>query len=208
MGMKIKEHELRDLYLSKGMSVRAISERLGCSQGKINYWIKSYGINKRSISDAIYLQQNPDGDPFKFEMPTSLKETFLFGLGQGLYWGEGNKKNKTAVRLGNTDPHLVRWFVDFLIRIYHVPRAKFRFGLQVFSDMSPNAALNFWVTTLGFPRSHFGKVIITPARSIGTYREKTKHGVLTVYVSNKKLRDLLCSEIEKMKEMTYASSVR
>ena len=89
-------------------------------------------------------------------------------------------------------------FLRFLTHLYTVERSKIRFGLQIFSDMKPGKALKFWSKFLGYDRSHFGKIIITPARSIGTYREKTKHGVLTIYVSNKKLRDLLNLQIEQL----------
>jgi hypothetical protein len=125
----------------------------------------------------------------------------LFGLGLGLYWGEGNKKNINTVRLGNTDPMLVKKFIEFLFHFYKIPQEKFRFGLQIFSDMSSQEVLRFWIRTLRASSKQFGKVIVTPARGAGTYREKTKYGVLTVNVSNKKLRDLLVGEIEKLQKV-------
>ena len=124
----------------------------------------------------------------------------LFGLGVGLYWGEGTKSNKHCVRLGNTDPRLIKAFIRFLIRIGGIKKDKLRFGLQVFSDMSPKQALEFWQREIDMPRGQFfPKVVVTPARSLGTYRNKTKHGVLTIYYGNKKLRDILCQMIEDVK---------
>lgn len=123
---------------------------------------------------------------------------FLYGLGLGLYWGEGTKSNTNSVRLGNTDPKLIKTFLKFLKLCFQIDENKLRFGLQVFSDMNPNRALHFWVKELGLKQSQFQKVIVTPARSIGTYRQKTQHGVLTVYFNNKKLRNLIVGEIEKM----------
>ncbi len=194
----ITKKELELLYFQNGKSVHEIAEKYKCSDNRINYWFKKFNIKKRSISDAIYLKQNPDGDPFNFRKPISKEDLKLFGIGVGLYWGEGTKSSPTSVRLGNTDPKLIKCFIDFLERFYEVPRKKFRFGLQVFSDMSPQKVLDFWVKEIGFSKDHFGKVIVTPSRGRGTYRKKIQHGVLTVYVSNKKLRDLICMEIEKM----------
>ena len=191
--------ELTKLYRDEQKSASFIAQRFSCSQNKINYWLKKYKIQKRGISDALYIKHNPKGDPFVYSEPHDKESSFLLGLGLGLYWGEGNKKNKTTVRLGNTDPHLIKKFIEFLARVYHVKRKKFRFGLQIFSDMNPSAALSFWSHHLGFSRDHFGKVIVTPARSLGTYKEKTKHGVLTIYVSNRKLRDLINDQIEMLK---------
>ncbi len=187
--------ELEQLYVTQKYSVHDIAMKYRCSDQRINYWLFKHKIPKRSISEAIYIKRNPLGDPFKFQKPINKEEIFLFGLGLGLYWGEGTKKSN-AVRLGNTDPRLIKKFVEFLVTIYCVPVSKFRFGLQIFSDMSKKEALQFWSNTLGVPKDRFLKVIRTPARGVGTYREKTKHGVLTIYVSNKKLRDLLCKEIE------------
>ncbi len=198
-GSPLHKRLLEDLYLAKRKSAHEIASVLTCSDHKVDYWLQKHNIPKRTISDAVYVKRNPFGDPFSFKKPRTGKEWFLFGMGMGLYWGEGNRKNKTAVRLGNTDPDLVKKFLEFLDTIYQVKKEKIRFGLQVFSDMAPGKALCFWCDHLRVSPKKFGKVIVTPARSIGTYREKTKYGVLTVYVSNKKLRDALCQQIELMR---------
>ncbi len=57
-----------------------------------------------------------------------------------------------------------------------------------------------------------GRLIIglinTRSGKIGTYRQKSAHGVVTVYFHNKKLRDILLAEIEKIKELGYYAKVR
>jgi hypothetical protein len=200
-GAPIARETLERLYLQKNKSCQEIAESLHCSAHKVDYWIQRHNIKKRSISEAIYRKRNPHGDPFSFQSPKNPKEWFLFGLGLGLYWGEGTKKNKTAVRLGNTDPALIKKFLEFLYRTYALKKNKIRFGLQIFSDMPPREALGFWTSYLSVSQKQFGKIIVTPARSIGTYREKTKHGVLTIYASNRKLRDMLCGEIERLRKL-------
>lgn len=157
-----------------------------------------YGIAKRSISDAIYLKHNPLGDPFHFRGPRSKREAFLFGLGVGLYWGEGNKRNKLSVRLGNTDPILIKKFIQFLTEIYLIKTSKLRFWLQIFGDMSEKEAIDFWTKTLKVSRTQFSKTTITSSGGVGTYREKTTHGVLSVYFHNKKLRDSIVGAIENI----------
>ncbi len=187
---------LEDWYAHRGLSVAQIAAHLHCSQNKISYWLQRYSIPKRSISDALYRRHNPNGDPFSIADITTIPQAFLTGIGLGLYWGEGNKKNKNSIRLGNTDPLLIRKFVRFLRSILGVPARKLRFGLQIFSDLRPSTALAFWADTLkdeGITIEQFQRPVITPARSIGTYREKSKYGVLTVYCSNIKLKKILDS---------------
>ncbi|MDP3710652.1 MAG: hypothetical protein Q8R29_02935 [bacterium] len=198
--MNLSKEVLSRFYIAEKNSVSTIAKKLGCSEHKINYWLAEFKIPKRSISDSVYLYHNPKGDPFNIVTPQTNEESFLFGLGIGLYWGEGTKSNKNTVRLGNTDPKLVKKFIEFLLKICKIKKEKLRFGLQVFSDMSSKQALRFWQDELDMPKNQFfPTVVVTPARSLGTYRQKTKYGVLTVYYGNKKLRDILCQMVENMR---------
>ncbi len=197
MNKKLLEH----WYIRDRKSVHDIAQAFHCSDGKINYWLDKYSISKRSISEAIYTKHNPHGDPFSLQIHRTNKESFLFGLGLGLYWGEGTKMNPTSVRLGNTDPYLVRSFILFLRKAYAIDESRLRFGLQIFRDMDQVKEEQFWQRFLKVSPRQFYKIINTRSGSIGTYRTKSKHGVLTVYFNNKKLRNILIGEIERMKEL-------
>lgn len=194
----VKKERLEILYVKRKKSVAQIARQLECSENKVNYWLKKHGIAKRSISEAVYVRANPHGDPFTPANPKTMTDAFLYGLGVGLYWGEGTKANKHTVRLGNTDPKLIKKFIEFLEYTYGVERSRLRFGLQIFSDMSETAAVRFWKRELNISKRQFMKVVVTGAQSIGTYRHKTRYGVLTVYFNNKKLRDEVCETIEKL----------
>lgn len=192
---------LEQWYLRDMKSVHSIAQASHCSDGKINYWLKKYSIPKRSISEAIYTKHNPAGDPFSPRATHVENDSFLLGLGLGLYWGEGTKKSLGQVRLGNTDPYLVRAFILFLRKTYAIDESRLRFALQIFSDMDQSKEERFWQRFLGVSANSFYKTINTRSGSIGTYREKSQHGVLTVYFNNKKLRNILVGEIEKMREL-------
>lgn len=173
-----------------------IAKKLCVSEHKINYWFSKYGISKRSISEAVYLKKNPNGDPFKFKIPRTKADSILFGIGIGLYWGEGNKRNKSSLRLGNVDPNLIKVYMSFLEKIYSVDKHKLRFGLQIFSDIFPEIAKKFWINKLNIKPSQFQKVIVTPTRGKGTYKNKSEYGVLTVYFNNSKLKKIMDGLIE------------
>lgn len=196
----ITKQLLNNFYIKEKMSVAQIADFLKCSEHKINYWIKKFGIEKRSLSDAMYARHNPDGDPFKIKEIDNINDAKLFGIGLGLYWGEGNKKNKNSIRLGNTDPDIIKTFIDFLINILGAKKEKLKFGLQVFSDMFPNKTLNFWLNNLSkydINKRQFFKTTVTPSRSLGNYREKSKYGVLTVHFCNTKLKKIIDSMLPK-----------
>ena len=192
----MEEKVLKDLYLTNLLSVSTIARKFSTSEGKVNYWLHKYKIPKRSISEAVYLKKNPKGDPFKFNIPITEEDLILFGLGIGLYWGEGNKRNKHSIRLGNVDPNLIISFIKFLERIYCVDKNKLKFGLQIFSDISPLVAKKFWIAKLNISPSQFQKVVVTPTRGVGTYRYKSEYGVLTVYFNNSKLKKVMDGLIE------------
>ena len=190
----VSKGSLKNLYLNKKKSSAEIADIFRCSEHKINYWIKKFGIPKRSMSDAMYAKYNPDGDPFKIKNVATVEDAELFGLGLGLYWGEGNKKSKNSIRLGNTDPRIIKTFLRFLINIFRIKKEKLRFGLQIFDDMNKKEMLKFWTNQLkefNMSREQFFKVIITPSRSLGTYKEKSKFGVMTVHFCNTKLKNLI-----------------
>ncbi len=192
---------LESWYVRDKKSVHTIARELNCSDGKINYWMEKHSIPKRSISEAIYTKNNPRGDPFLPKIPRTSDDLFLLGLGLGLYWGEGTKKNLRTVRLGNTDPYLIKAFLIFLREIYDIDNSKLRFALQIFTDMDQKKEERFWQKFLNVEAKQFYKTINTRSGSIGTYRTKSEHGVLTLYFGNKKLRDILIAEIEKMKKL-------
>lgn len=193
----LKKDLLLDLYTQQLLSSAAIAKQLHCSENKVNYWLKKYSIPKRSISDAIYIKHNPNGDPFILPTINSIPKARLYGLGIGLYWGEGTKANKHAIRLGNSDPALIMTFMQFLVELFSVKREDLRFGLQVFSDHDPQSILNYWASKLGVEKSQFYKIHITPSGSIGTYRHKSTHGVVTLYYHNKRLRDIIVNALPK-----------
>lgn len=194
----ISKSVLIDLYTKQKLSVSGIATSLECSQSKVNYWLATHKIPKRSISDALYQKWNPSGDPFLIHKPGSIREAVSYGIGIGLYWGEGTKSNKGSIRLGNTDPRMIKKFIDFLVTFYGIDRKRLRFGLQIFGDMDEKRAVHFWTRTLNVPRSQFHeKIIVTPHRGIGNYRKKTQYGVVTVYFNNRKLRDIICGAIDE-----------
>jgi hypothetical protein len=179
-------------YIKEKKSISEIADILGKSETGINYWIKKYSIKKRTISEAIYLKNNPDGDPFTVKIPDNLYLSELKGIGIGLYWGEGSKKNKNSIKLCNTDPALIGKFIEFLVKILGVDKKLLKFSLQIYDDLDSEEVKKFWVEHLKIePEQFYNKITITKSDKLGTYKKKNKLGVLNVYYHNTKLRNIL-----------------
>ncbi len=189
----LTHRKLTGLYIRDRKSVAEIAKELHYSETGINYWFRRFNIPKRNISEAIYVKNNPNGDPFEVVYPKNLDEAKLFGLGVGLYWGEGTKANKNTVRIGNSDPALLRIFIKFLIKFFRIDKKDLRFHLHTFTDIDLEQAKNYWKKELRINDSQFYKPMVTITGKLGNYRKKSKYGVLTVYYANTKLRNILIS---------------
>ncbi|MDP3882887.1 MAG: hypothetical protein Q8Q48_02425 [Candidatus Staskawiczbacteria bacterium] len=187
----LTEEKLRELYSNNKKSVADIAKIFKCSERGINYWFKKYNIPKRTISEAVYIKWNPNGDPFKFRSPKDFEEAKLFGMGIGLYWGEGNKANKNTVKLGNSDPALMRIFIKFLVQFFRIDKKDLRFHLHVFTDINLNDAYKYWIQELSIQKEQFYKPTVTITGKLGNYRKKSRYGVLSVYYANTKMRNIL-----------------
>ena len=189
--------KLEKLYKS-GLSMKEISERTGWKYEKIVYWMRKYGIPRRSRSAATYLKRNPKGDPFRIKTKLNKNEILLKGIGLGLYWGEGDKSEHVGVRISNSDPKLIKKFKEFLIKICGVKKEKFRYSLTIFNDSNKEKAIEFWTKNLKIKKNQLGKVTVIPPQGKGIYRKKNEFGVLLICVNNKKLKEKVLGMIESI----------
>jgi len=140
-------------YYNEGYSMKEVADLLKISYYKVRYCLQKEGVFRRSLSEAIYRKDNPKGDPFSIQKFNLINDGFYFGLGVGLFWGEGCKKDMKSIRLGNSDPHLIKSFIVFLKKIYRIDEEKIKFSLQVFSDMNTKKIKEFWARELNIKES-------------------------------------------------------
>jgi hypothetical protein len=193
----IDKELLMQLYNDEQLSLKEVSLKLGCSLNKVAYWAKKHNIEVRTRSDANYLLHNRGKKPFTYRKPDTNYLWQLYGLGLGLYWGEGTKASKNSVRLGNSDKFLLNKFIEFLVKIYNIDTTKLRFGIQIFDDVSKEEAMQYWSGALGFDESYFMNPTRISLNKKGSYKRKSKYGVVTIYFHNTKLRNLLVDSIPK-----------
>lgn len=167
-----------------------IAEQLGCSTNKVVYWMDKHGLTRRDISGAIYLRQNPAGDPFDVQLPKSDEELGLFQLALGLYIGEGKKRDPGQVSLSNSNPRVICVFLRFLREICRVEEKRIWAWMNIFEDVDLVAAEKYWLQVTNLAPYQFHKPVVRPQRS-GTYRHTSKYGTLSVGVSSTKLHEIV-----------------
>lgn len=196
--IEVTQISLSDLYKS-GKSMKQIAAEFNCSEHRVVYWMTKYGIKRRNRSDASYIRSNPDGDPFIIKTELNNEESKLFGLGLGIYWGEGEKVSKHQLRVTNTDPDVLRTYIRFLLTICQIKKEKITYSIICFNDVDPKDAALYWTKELQLSEGKFGKIVQIPPQGKGTYKRKNKTGVCTVTVSNIKLKSWIMGELEKLR---------
>lgn len=194
---RLKE-QLQLLY-SSGYSMSEIAAKFLCSIHKVVYWMEKYKIKRRTRSQAAYLKQNPNGDPFKIKIRLNRNDLISYGLGLGIYMGEGEKVSKSAIRVANTDPKIIKLFIKFLLNICNVERNKLSYSIVCFNDNNITKVVEYWSKILEIPQEKFGKIVQIPTQGKGIYKKKSEFGVCTVTFCNMKLKSWIMREIEKMK---------
>lgn len=188
--------EIKRLY-KMGKSAAEIGKDIGISWRKVISLMEKEGIRRRSRSEASYCKHNPKGDPFNIKPKLTLTDERLKALALGLYWGEGSKYNPISIRLANSDPSLLRTFIQFLRDICGVNFQKIKLWLTIHDDIQIKTAEQYWSHQLNMPLSQFSKTVVIDHRGNGSYKKKSLHGTATVCVHNMKLRQIIQRWLEK-----------
>ena len=194
----LAKETLTEFYCNQKMSMAEVAKYLGVPYKTVVYWMSKHGIPRRTRSEAIYIKQNPKGDPFKIKELKTKEDFELFTLGVGLYIGEGSK-TKDSVALANSDSRIIKAFLKFLRELCGVDEAKIKTELNIFDDVDLEAAIDYWMEVTQIPKSRFGKPIVRKSRG-GTYKNKSKYGTLTINVCNTKLLAKILSWCDEMLE--------
>ena len=132
---------------------------------------------------------------------SKLKEDPLFLAGIMLYWGEGEKQQKSSqVRLANSEPEMIKIFNLFLTRVLKIPPEKISAWLLLYPDLVDSVQKNFWSKTTGIPIEQFKKSIYIKGRHP---TKRLSYGVCTIFISSRALKERILKWLE-----LYQNSLR
>lgn len=182
-------NELEMLYYHEKWSMQQIADHYQCSVNKIVYWMNTYGFERRDWSEATYVHKNPTGDPYKIRLPETADEEALFALAIGLYWGEGSKKGIHTVAIANTDPNILRVFINFLEKFCSVSRSELDAQLNIFADCDVQGSMEWWAEQLGISLSQFHSPTVREPKS--DYSNRSERGTASIRFANIKLLQII-----------------
>lgn len=92
-----------------------------------------------------------------------------------LYWAEGSKKDFS---LSNTDPQLVKLFINCLRDVFNIKNDQFKISTRIYEDINPEESIKFWSRITGVPLENFGVNVLE-----GKKRGKLKYGMARVRIT-------------------------
>jgi hypothetical protein len=114
-----------------------------------------------------------------------------------MYIGEGYKRSRNNVALGNSDPSVIR-LADHWIRRF--ARNKITYEIQHHADQDPDELIRFWSTFLQADPRQFRIQRKSNSNQLTGRKWRSKRGVLSVRVADTQLRARLQAWIDRVQE--------
>jgi len=173
-----------------------IAKNISSTPATVVYWMKKYGLKRRSISECAYVKQNPNGNPFKIKSKLTKRDRELLLLGLMLYWAEGSRKNRHIIQMANLDYRLILLFIKFLRRICGVKDKKICLNIQLYRKFNKEETRNYWSKILGVQKRFIAVNIHSDTRS-KPEKQWSKYGIARIEVRNVKLKQWIDGALER-----------
>lgn len=158
---------------SKGYSIPEISKELNITKTTVFRHVQGVEIlpefigtwfGKRGGSKKRKLQKEKKALEEATQLIDSLsfKEKIL--IVSALYWAEGSKKD---FGLSNTDPVLIKVFMELLKDVFDVKEQEFRISVRIYEDLDRDNCLRFWSGITGIPVKEFVSVNVLQGKKRG-----------------------------------------
>ncbi|MEA2362044.1 MAG: hypothetical protein QOD71_1189 [Thermoleophilaceae bacterium] len=114
-----------------------------------------------------------------------------------MYIGEGSKRNRNAVAIGNSDPRVLMLATRWL-RV--LSRRALSFSIQYHEDQDLSELREFWGRTLGIDPQSIVMQRKTNSGRLGGRAWRSRHGVLSVRTCDTQLRARLQAWMDCLQE--------
>ena len=186
-GKKVNLDEIRKIKLlrSKGYSIIEISNQIKRPKTTVFRYIQNVQIlpeflknwaGKRGGSKKRKILKETKSFQEAKELIRELSNKEKLILLSALYWGEGSKKD---FGLSNTDPNLIRVFINCLKDVFEIDETKLRVSIRIYQDLDKNKCLDFWSKVTDIKKENFVNVNILAGKKKG----KLKYGMCRVRVT-------------------------
>ncbi len=206
---KIKEKEIAESLRKSGLSIKDIAKKLDVSSSTVSLWCRDivltpaaiqkivntsahkstlgilhYTESLRQLRQQAVLEDKKQGASHLGQ----LSKRDIYCLGLGLYWGEGYKKGNQEFGFTNSDPNMIRFYLQWLEIVFAVSASDLilRVSINESHRNRIDEVQDFWVRCTGIPRTQFtvpsliktktAKTYSNPGNHYGTLRIKVRRG--------------------------------
>ena len=128
-----------------------------------------------------------------------LKKDPLFLAGIMLYWGEGEKQQKSSrVSLANNEPTMIKIFNLFLTKTLNISNDKIYAWLLLYPDLIDSVQKNLWSKTTNLSLRQFKKSIYIKGHRP---TKRNSYGVCTIAVNSRALKERVLTWLELYQDL-------
>jgi transposase-like protein len=217
--MKTAEREqARWMRHEEGRSIKEIARLLGVSTSSVSHWVRDIeltdaqhaalqarnGLHERqrlaraamaAKARARRTAAQQDGR----QRPRSLG--YRYAAGCMLFWAEGSRQRNKVV-FTNSDPAMVRFFVEFIREFFEISSDRLRLTCNLFADHEARqrGIENFWLRTVGLPRSCLCKSTVNRYSRYSQMKRKNKlpYGTCRVVVHSTEIAQTIYGSIQEL----------
>lgn len=213
MNSQLREQAIK-LRTEKNLSYGEIRKRMGVSKSTLSYWLKEFPLSEKRILELRHqgwkkgeasrerfrntmrkrqeLKRQEVYKKYQKRLDKISKDAF-FVAGLMLYLAEGGKTNYAQITLTNTDPKIIKFFVQWLIDFFDVAKKEMKAELHLYENMDIKKEQKFWQKELGFRKNQFYKTQIRKLQKASfSYKESYRHGTCQIYFPGvEKKRELM-----------------
>lgn len=191
--------KIKKLYFEEGLSTREIGVKLKITVWQVIGLMRKHKLKLRSSAETqsiAYWKLKPTFQAKKILLERE-KELRIAGL--MLYWGEGTKYRDQIVDLANSDPEMIRIFLQMLRDIYGILEEKLRVLLYCYADQDVDKLKKFWINVTNIAEKQFIKPYIRQD-FLESKKNKMPYGLIHVRYHDKKLYNLMKTDTERIIE--------
>lgn len=174
--LKVSKSTLSGWLSGMPLSREQINQMRAHSPRRIEKFRQTMRLKKETRLDSAFRKADKDIG--------NLSGRDLFIAGLYLYWGEGTKAAPGRVEMSNTDPDVIKAFMDWMACL-GVAASDMRFRLHLYSDMDVVSETTYWSEILGITEKQFQRPYIKQSTLAGlTYKRGYGHGTCNARLEN------------------------
>jgi hypothetical protein len=179
--LKIPKSTLSDWLSPHGWSQNIAKQLTEKAKNQHTIRIRYLNKEKKRHLNKIYEEAEEEAQ----EEFQALKYHPLFIASLCLYWGEGDRRDKSNTRLSNIDPDMIKLFYHFLMGVCQIDKSKIKASLLLYPDLNDHDCKNFWSEKTGINKDFFNKSVFIEGRH---KTRRLPYGVCNITVSSTYLK--------------------